>query len=158
MQNIVNQIKSFLDHEGGDINMQSDRPYSGQPHTIDGIRGSQLINGITMRDIRDAYIRAVIISHPCYKEGTLNLLEPNYTLNNEAKKGPNACICGNDLFTLKGNADPIAIIQNLTCELEKLMGIFPNIPGYNKIGYEGEPTKNSNYILSDIEKRLMGDS
>ena len=141
MNGIIKSISEFLDHHGGEINMRRDRPYSGQSHTDTGIRGSQLVVGLTMRDIRDAYIRAFIISHPCYKDGTLEQIQPNYTLYEEALKGPNACICENDVFTLKGDVDPIAVVQNLTCELEKLMGIFPNIPGYKGIGYGEEPNK-----------------
>lgn len=141
MQHLVNTITELLDREGSGINMRRDRPYNGQSHTVKGIRGAQEVYGVTMRDIRDAFIRAFIISHPCYEPESLTPIEPNYTLGENCNKGPDACICENDVYTLKGDFDPIAISQNLTCEIEKLMGIFPNIPGYKKVGYNEEPTK-----------------
>ena len=153
---IIKTISEALDHLGGDINMRRDRPYSGQPHTDSGIRGSQLVVGLTMRDIKDAFIRAVIISHPTIKDETVKDIQPNRTLYEEAKKGPNACICENDVYTLKGNADMLAVGQNLTCELERLMGIYPNLPGYKGAGYEEDPVKLATYIDSDIEKIIKG--
>lgn len=107
--------------------MNRDRPYNGQPWTNNGIRGSTQIAGLTFRDIRDCYIRAFIISHPYYHEGTLQRLEPNATLIDEANKGEKAQLNGNDLFSLIGDIDPIAVSQNLSCEIERVMGIFPNI-------------------------------
>jgi hypothetical protein len=141
MQPMLKAIADFLDHEGGEINMRRDRPYNGQYHTDKGIRGSQMISGVTMRDLKDAFIRAFIISHPSYKSGTWIKNEPNFTLGEECKKGPDACICENDVFRLKGSVDPLAVSQNLTCEIEKLMGIYPNLPGYTKVGYNEEPVK-----------------
>src|SRR4030042_7103861 len=43
------------------------RPYNGQPHTDDGERGKTLINGLTMRDIKDCLIKAMLISAPSKK-------------------------------------------------------------------------------------------
>lgn len=127
-------FETIMDEVGHDLgwhdhNMSRDRPYNGQPHTDAGTRGAQLIHGITMRDLRDCFIRAFILSHAHYKDGSLELLQPNATLREEADKGPLAAICENDVYTLKGDIDPIAVTQNLTCEVEKLMGIFPNVPG-----------------------------
>jgi hypothetical protein len=40
-----------------------------------------------------------------------------------------AWILANDLFELDLNKlDPVAICQNLSCEIERIMGIFPNVP------------------------------
>lgn len=136
MHSMIKTIADFLDHEGGEINMRRDRPYSGQPHTDNGVRGSQEVSGVTMRDIKDAFIRAYIISHPCYENDSIIPIEPNHTLIEECRKGPNACICENDVYALKGDIDPIAVSQNLTCEIERLMGIFPNLPDYTKTGYD----------------------
>lgn len=141
MHPIVKTISEEIDRLGSDINMRRDRPYSGQPHTTDGIRGSQIVTGLTMRDIKDAFIRAIIISHPIDIKGGGGDLQPNRTLYEETKKGPDACICQNDIYELKGSVDLLAVGQNLACELERLMGIFPNIPGYKGVGYNEEPIK-----------------
>lgn len=123
-------IMEAVAHDLGwhDHNMSRDRPYNGQAHTDTGTRGAQLIHGVTMRDLRDCFIRAFILSHAHYKDGSLELLQPNATLREEANKGPLAVICENDVYTLKGGIDPIAVVQNLTCEVERIMGIYPNIP------------------------------
>jgi len=98
-------------------NMQRDRPYKGQQHTDQGERGKQEIHGITMRDLADCYLRAV-----CLSTGET----PYY---HEADKGVDACLSRNDLFELDWNSlDPLAVQQNLTCDVEKIMSIFPNIP------------------------------
>lgn len=118
--------------------MNRDRPYTGQPWTDTGKRGSTEVKGITFRDIRDCFIRAYIISHPYYvydevkRECTLIRQEPNATLIDEANKGIHAKLNGSDVFSLVGDIDPIAVSQNLGCEIEKIMGIFPNIPDQMK--------------------------
>lgn len=127
LENLIDEVAHDLGWN--DHNMSRDRPYNGQAHTNTGVRGATLIAGLTMRDLRDCFIRAFILSHAHYKDGSLELLQPNATLREEADKGPLAVICENDVYTLKGGIDPIAVVQNLTCEVEKLMGIFPNVPG-----------------------------
>ena len=93
------------------------RPYDGQPHTDLGERGKQEVHGITMRDLRDCFIRAVALSSgpgPLYEE---------------ACRGESAHISENDLYGVNwSEMDIIAVQKNLTCEVEKLMGIFPNVP------------------------------
>ena len=101
-----------------DHNMQRDRPYNGQGHTDHGIRGRTEINGITFRDLRDCFIRACFLSashiHPA-----------GY---NQADNGEAAALCENDLYQLDfDEIDIVAVAQNLTCEVERIMGIFPNI-------------------------------
>lgn len=97
--------------------MDRSRPYTGQPHTDNGIRGATEIRGVTFRDLRDCFIRAAFLSaHP----------HPGY---HEADKGEQARLSENDLYDLNWNElDPVAIAQNLSCEVERLMGIFPNVP------------------------------
>ena len=97
--------------------MHRDRAYSGQPHTSTGERGAQQIYGVTFRDLRDCYIRAM-----CLARG-----EDNPVAYEEALKGENAVLCENDLYDLVGDFDPVAVIQNMSCEIEKLMGIYPNV-------------------------------
>ena len=119
-----------VEHDLGfhDHNMRRDRPYNGQPHTSTGERGATEVKGITFRDLRDAFVRAYIISHEHYKNGTIEEIQPNAALRDEADKGENAAICENDVYQMKGSIDPIAVAQNLTCEIEKIMGIYPNVP------------------------------
>lgn len=102
-----------------DANMSRHRPYDGQPHTDTGKRGATEIRGITFRDLRDCYIRAVLLS--------AHHLVPH--LYEEATKGEAAALCENDLFGFDlDKLDPLAVSQNLSVEVEKLMGIYPNIP------------------------------
>ena len=104
----------------GEKSMLRNRPYDGQSHTDQGVRGAQEIFGITMRDLTDCYIRAVLLSS-CH-------MVPH--LYEEALKGELANLDGNDLFGFDLDAlDPIAIAQNMSCEVEKIMGIYPNVPG-----------------------------
>lgn len=82
------------------------RPYDGQPHTDHGERGKTKIEGITFRDLRDCFIRA------CYESSGL-----------PPKDWPGRV---HDLPW--DDMDIIAVAQNLSCNVEKAMGIFPNVP------------------------------
>lgn len=124
---IINTIADALDVSGSDHNMRRDRAYTGQPNTDTGIRGRTPIEGVTFRDLHDCFIRAYVLSHKYYKDGTIEGVQPNATLHDEADKGENAVLCENDLYTLVGDIDPMALLQNLSCEVEKLMGIYPNV-------------------------------
>jgi len=132
MDSSFDQMWDKVGHDLGwfDHNMSRDRPYNGQPHTSTGVRGSTEVKGITFRDLRDCFIRAYILSHNHHRDNGLNRAEPNATLRDEANKGERAALCEDDVYKLKGNVDPIAIAQNLCCEVEKIMGIFPNVPRF----------------------------
>lgn len=105
-----------------DMSMLRDRPYLGQPHTDKGIRGKTEIKGITFRDLHDCFIRAAMFSF-LHGDETKELLK-------EAKKGEKAILCENDLYKFNwDDIDPMALCQNLSCEVERIMGIFPNVPG-----------------------------
>lgn len=104
----------------GETAFRSDprRAYDGQPWTDSGERGKTLVQGLTIRDIRDCLIRAYFQSadpdDPAGKtEEQLRAYE--YTAN--------------EVYKLDFNKmDPGAIGQNLCCEIERAMGIFPNRP------------------------------
>lgn len=100
--------------------MSRNRPYSGQPHTSLGERGATEVSGITFRDLRDCFIRAVLqSSYGISPEG----------LHEESCKGLDARLCENDLYGWDfGKLDPMAIAQNLGVEVEKIMGKYPNVP------------------------------
>lgn len=118
--NINQTIESILDEMGSDDSMDRNRPYDGQPHTDSGTRGSQQVHGVTMRDLRDCLVRAIFLSTG--REQVPHLYD-------EANKGTKAMICDNDLFLIDYNQlDPVAITQNFTCEVERIMGIYPNVP------------------------------
>lgn len=99
--------------------MARDRPYNGQPWTDSGERGKQMVAGLTMRDVRDCFVRAYILSHAP--------TDANLPYIREAEKGADACLNQSDMFAMQGDVDPVAVGQNLTCEIERAMGIFPNI-------------------------------
>lgn len=99
--------------------MRRDRPYGGQPWTNSGVRGATEIRGITFRDLRDCFIRAVFLS--AYD------VVPH--LYEEATKGEGATLCEADLYGWDlDKLDPMAVAQNLSCEVERAMGIWPNVP------------------------------
>jgi len=84
--------------------LDRNRPYNGQPWTDIGTRGKQEIHGITMRDIRDCFIRACYDSNP-HEETPASIHDINFN-----------------------EVDIMAVCQNMIILVEKYMGIFPNIP------------------------------
>lgn len=88
------------------VTLGKDRPYNGQPHTDEGIRGSEQVRGLTMRDIKDCFVigafRSTGLSVADYPD---NIYKIDW----------------NDL-------DPMAVCQNMLCAIEERMGIFPNLP------------------------------
>lgn len=124
---LCDQIEHDLGHR--DVNMRRDRPYNGQPHTDTGQRGATEVKGVTFRDLRDCYIRAILLSTGGQFWNGDPALKPRMTvLYEEASKGENAALCSNDVYGFDlDRLDPIAIFQNFSCEVEKLMGIFPNV-------------------------------
>ena len=80
------------------------RPYKGQRHTDDGERGKTLIQGLTMRDVRDCFILALYDSAPTNETLPMRLEDLPF-----------------DQMDLE------AISQNMMCWIERYMGIFPNI-------------------------------
>ena len=85
--------------------LDRNRPYDGQPWTDDGERGRTMVEGLTMRDVRDCLILAFYSSAP-----------PQETPPQSVEDLPLA------EMSLE------AISQNLACWLERYMGIFPNLP------------------------------
>jgi hypothetical protein len=124
-----------IEHDLGfnEHNMRRDRPYNGQPHTDTGQRGATEVRGVSFRDLRDCYIRAW-----CLAMGASD--DANMPYYNEAQKGEDAVLCENDVYGLKGTYDRMAVFQNFSCEIEKLMGIYPNVPKleYRSSGDEGK--------------------
>ena len=98
-----------LDNHGMDPN----RPYNGQPWTDQGERGKTLVEGLTFRDVCDCFVLGWL-----HSDGRSGLAESGTASYNEIyEPGP------------LGEVDPLAVMQNMTCEMERRMGIFPNIDG-----------------------------
>lgn len=89
------------------------RPYNGQPWTSNGIRGKVLVKGLTMRDIRDCLVMAFLQAamrpelHKKIEDGTWRW---------------------NDVYEI-ADIDFGAVGQCLVCNIEKMMGVFPNLKG-----------------------------
>lgn len=131
-----------------DYRNDRERPYNGQPHTSDGKRGEQLVSGVTMRDLKDCLIKAMIESSPPKNETTLDdvikcwdyseteegkptqfLIEHQNEIDYISSKVEMGTWREQDVYNLNwDDIDPIAITQNFACQVEKMMGIFPNIP------------------------------
>lgn len=127
----IEQLFDQIGHDLGwhDHNMSRNRPYNGQPHTDTGERGATEIKGITFRDLRDCFIRAILLSTGGEFFPEASKKDHMKTLYDEACKGERAVLCENDVYGFDlDRLDPIAICQNLSCEVEKLMGIYPNVP------------------------------
>ena len=101
---------AFAEVQGsGAYSLDRDRPYDAQPHTDGGERGKQLVAGLTMRDVADCVVRAFLSCAGMDRE----------------------CPIRDDLYSIPdlNELDPGAVIQNVTCNIEKMMGIYPNVPG-----------------------------
>jgi hypothetical protein len=86
--------------------LDRDRPYDGQAHTDYGERGKTEVKGITFRDLRDCFIRA------CYDSSGLMPSE-----------------WPGSVYDLPwDDMDIVAVSQNMSCWVEKYMGIYPNVP------------------------------
>ncbi len=122
--------QAFDDLGYNDHNMERIRPYTGQFHTHTGERGRAEVKGVTFRDLRDCMVRAFFLSAG----------HVDHARYEEALKGERAALCDNDLYTLDLNKlDPCAVIQNFGCEVERIMGIFPNVPALRFVTPEGKP-------------------
>lgn len=122
---IDSQDKDFKDkfgfeiwstHSCSDYRNDRERPYNGQLHTVHGKRGKTEIRGITFRDLHDCFIKAILLS--CSNEEIYSKAENNEWREQDVYLA----------FEKDPDIDPIAISQNLGIEIEKLMGIYPNVP------------------------------
>lgn len=133
-----------------DYRNDRERPYNGQPWTDDGERGKTEVKGLTMRDIKDCLIKAFLLSGAtkeylqsdeflkCWdfsacKTDKDRPTPTQYLLDNQDKYAFTKVETGNwrpqDVYKLDfTQIDPLAVGQNLTCEIERMMGIFPNVP------------------------------
>lgn len=95
------------------------RPFTGQPHTDQGQRGKTEVKGIRFRDLADCAARAFVDASGMEGEEGEEMRQrrDDGTLNY------------NDVYNIPlDDIDPLAFIQNLCCQVEKAMGIWPNVP------------------------------
>lgn len=104
-----------------DNTTDKDRPFTGQPHTVQGERGKTEIIGIRFRDLADCVCKAFI------DVAVLDLKDK--TLQEELQqRAEDGTLNYNDLYKLDlSKMDPVALIQNISCRVEKEMGIYPNV-------------------------------
>jgi len=97
-----------------DYRNDRDRPYNGQPWTDGGIRGKQEVSGMTFRDLRD-----------CFVKGLLKCSVDQPELRDAVEDGTwrTADAWKVDLSQI----DPLGVWQTMSCEIEKMMGIYPNL-------------------------------
>ena len=98
-------------YEMGDNTMDPGRPFDGQSHTDQGVRGKTLVEGLRYRDVADCFVLAWLTCdgrHELAESGTATY---------------------NDIFeAAPDEVDPLAVMQNMLCEMEKRQGIYPNVP------------------------------
>ena len=86
--------------------LDRNRPYNGQPHTDQGERGKTELQGLTYRDVHDCVLLGMFLA-----------------------SGLTMSEWPNSVYDLSlGEMDPVAIAQNVSCELERRQGIYPNVP------------------------------
>ena len=136
----------WSEHSCSDYRNDRERPYDGQTHTDDGERGKQIVSGLTMRDLKDCLIKALLLSAPskkylevdtfikCWDFTTKPNTPTQFLLDNQNEPDfvSNKVELGTwrpqDVYKINFNdIDPLAIAKNFTCEVEKMMNIFPNI-------------------------------
>ena len=112
------QLDFELNTTGGSSDYRNDRerPYNGQPQTDEGTRGKTLVEGLTFRDIRDCFVTALLTCCGCD--------QPELSKKVEDGTWRTMDIYKIDLSQL----DPLAVAQNMSCNMEKMMGIYPNRP------------------------------
>lgn len=110
-----------------DYRNDRDRPYNGQPHTHNGIRGKTEVKGLTMRDVADCIVQGFLASSKNTElQRKTKEISEEFKGTEYANKNTWRC---SDLYELDmEDLDPVAVIQNTICFIEDMMGIFPNVP------------------------------
>jgi len=117
MDNLNEIFEDFENSQGMNDIMWRNRPYKGQLHTNYGERGKTEVRGITFRDLHDAFVLAA------FDAGNDQLNEEQ----NERRRQGRMSL--NEIYKLDLNKlDPIAWEQNMSIRVEKMMGIYPNVP------------------------------
>lgn len=109
-----------------------DRPYTPtRTNGESGYRNSVYVgSGFTIRDLSDALVRAIAGSQTnIHCDSSDKLASIRQRLFEQSALGENAVI---DRFELRhltdDNVNLTSVVLQFECELEKLLGIYPNIP------------------------------
>lgn len=104
MSKNMKKLEEVFEHiQPSGIFQDKNRPYNGQAHTSRGQRGKQEVKGLTMRDIADC-VRIAIWESAFSPEDAASIFDVDLS-----------------------EVDPVAIEQNVACNIENMMGIYPNI-------------------------------
>lgn len=99
------QLKwAFAEMQGTNAHsMARERPYDGQPHTMLGKRGKEEVKGLTIRDIGDCIVKALLSCGGTERENPI----------------------WDDVYSIESlnDIDPVAVVQNTACNIEKMMNI-----------------------------------
>jgi hypothetical protein len=122
------------DGSSSDYMNDRDRPYNGQPWTVNGIRGKQKVKGITMRDITDCLIQAFLVCADPSIPDQFELTKKVFEISDDPDVGKGTEYAGKgnwrtqDVYKVDlSRVNPIAVAQNLNCFIEHYMGIYPNL-------------------------------
>ena len=86
------------------------RPHDGQPQMFVGSRGKTVIRNLTYRDVADCFVIAFV------------------ACTHGRNRSNSADLSYNDVYEDGEEIDPLAVMQNMLCEMEKRQGIYPNVP------------------------------
>lgn len=112
-----------------DHGLDPQRPFTGQPHTDQGERGKTMVTGLTFRDVCDCFVVGWLMA-----SGRSSLAESGTASYNDVyEPGINTNTGEPD-----HDIDPLAVMQNMSCEMERRMGIFPNVPPLSPRSAPGE--------------------
>lgn len=102
-----------------DHGLDPKRPFDGQLHTDQGERGKTMVSGLRFRDVADCFVMGWLRA-----SGRSSLAESGTATYNDVYEP------GIDPTTGEPDhdIDPLAVMQNMLCELERRMGIYPNVP------------------------------
>ncbi len=121
-----------LKTEFKDGSHRRDRPFDvTNPNSESGTRNYVYLGqGITIRDLSDALVRAIAASQTnISKHDPKEHDDIRERLRNEAGLGEDAVIPRRELRYIKTEDLCLTVIINqFECEIEKLLGIYPNIP------------------------------
>ncbi len=131
MSRLDDILEDFSNGQGDNDWLWRNRPYKGQMHTTSGERGRAEVKGVTFRDIQDCFILAAFDA-------------ANDQLDEAQKeRWRKDRMTLNEIYKLDLNKlDPIAWAQNMGIRIEKMMGIYPNVPALTAAPDPGLMQKN----------------
>lgn len=89
--------------------LDPNRPFDGQPHTDQGERGKTLVAGLRFRDVADCFVKGWLDASS--RSGLAESGDASY----------------NDVYEGE-DVDPLAVMKNMLCRMERMMGVYPNVP------------------------------